>query len=270
MQIHIDKDGQQYGPYTLDQVNEYLAQGSLQATDPAWHEGMADWCPLNQIAGVVDASSPAPPAFDPAAFNPNAAAPPAAVQSDVPSPTPDVSPVMAGAVTCPGCQAPVQPEMLFCGACGHDLQAGWQDKMTSFPTDAPQTEGSADSGQLAVSTNGPEKLPATVSAKISGYIMMAVSIGILFLSLWFGGTLYKKYKSWEPPEYDSMAVNRYGFAENKVWYTFSFIAFLGGLGLGYRSLQQILGARLCSECKRYVTKYDATCPGCKAIFDRPT
>jgi hypothetical protein len=86
MQIFVQKDGQQLGPYTLDQVNEYLAQGSLQATDPAWHEGLADWCPLNQIAGVVDASSPAPPAFDSAAFSPNAAAPPAVVQSDVPHP----------------------------------------------------------------------------------------------------------------------------------------------------------------------------------------
>ena len=65
MLIHINKDGQQYGPYTIDQVNEYLAQGSLQTTDPAWHDGMAEWCPLSQIAGVVDPNSPTPPSFDP-------------------------------------------------------------------------------------------------------------------------------------------------------------------------------------------------------------
>ena len=48
MQIHINKDEQQHGPYTLDQVNEYLAQGTLQATDPAWHEGLAGWVTLSQ------------------------------------------------------------------------------------------------------------------------------------------------------------------------------------------------------------------------------
>ena len=75
MDIYINKDGQQYGPYTLDQVNEYLAQGSLQTTDPAWHDGLAEWCPLSQIAGVVDPSSPTPPSFDPTTYNPNAAPP---------------------------------------------------------------------------------------------------------------------------------------------------------------------------------------------------
>ncbi len=257
MQVFINKDGQQYGPYTLDQVNEYLVQGSLQATDPAWHEGMADWCPLNQIAGVVDASSPAPPAFDPAAFNPNAAAPPAAVQSDVPSPTPDVSPVMAGAVTCPGCQAPVQPEMLFCGACGHDLQAGWQDKMTSFPTDAPQTEGSADSGQLAVSTNGPEKLPAPVSSNIMGLI--AFPFSLCFLGLAY---VFLSHSSNETAE-GGLEYNFYGLGMGVVF-------LLLGIAILAQAIKALIGARLCSECKRRITKYDATCPGCKVIFDRPT
>ena len=40
MNIHIQRDGQQMGPYPLEQVNEYLAQGTLLPTDPAWHE---DW-----------------------------------------------------------------------------------------------------------------------------------------------------------------------------------------------------------------------------------
>ena len=41
------------GPYTLEQINEYLAQGSLVATDYAWHEGLPQWVPLNEIAGVA-------------------------------------------------------------------------------------------------------------------------------------------------------------------------------------------------------------------------
>ena len=40
------------GPYTVDQINEYLAQGSLLPTDYAWHEGLPDWVPVTQISGV--------------------------------------------------------------------------------------------------------------------------------------------------------------------------------------------------------------------------
>ena len=53
MEIYIHRDGQQQGPYTLEQVNTFLAEGSLQATDLAFHEGLADWVPLSQVSGVV-------------------------------------------------------------------------------------------------------------------------------------------------------------------------------------------------------------------------
>jgi hypothetical protein len=96
MQIFVQKNGQQLGPYSFDQVNEYLAQGSLLATDPAWHDELTGWTPLNQIVGVVDPGSPAPPAFNPATFNPNAPAPPVAAQSTDPSTAPHVAPVIAG------------------------------------------------------------------------------------------------------------------------------------------------------------------------------
>ena len=42
MMIHISRDGEQFGPYTPEQVQEYLASGSLVATDMAWHEGAED------------------------------------------------------------------------------------------------------------------------------------------------------------------------------------------------------------------------------------
>jgi TPR repeat protein len=50
MQIFISRDGAQSGPYSMDQVREYLASGELLPGDLAWHEGMADWQPLNQLA----------------------------------------------------------------------------------------------------------------------------------------------------------------------------------------------------------------------------
>ena len=52
------------GPYTIEQINEYLGQGSLLPTDYAWHEGLPDWVPVTQISGVGPAASPPP--FNPA------------------------------------------------------------------------------------------------------------------------------------------------------------------------------------------------------------
>lgn len=62
MQIHISRNGQSFGPYTLEEVNAYLTSGHLNVNDMAWFEGCADWMPLSHIAGVqVPASAVAPP-----------------------------------------------------------------------------------------------------------------------------------------------------------------------------------------------------------------
>ena len=68
MQVSLNRDGQQMGPYTVEQINEYLAQGSLLPTDYAWHEGLPDWVPITQISGVgsADALPPFSPAQTPA------------------------------------------------------------------------------------------------------------------------------------------------------------------------------------------------------------
>ena len=51
--IHVMRDGQQYGPYTLEDLNAHLAAGSLLPTDQAWYEGAPAWMPMNQVPGVV-------------------------------------------------------------------------------------------------------------------------------------------------------------------------------------------------------------------------
>jgi len=53
MQIYINRDGQQFGPFTLDQVNQGLATGQLLPNDFAFYEGLQQWTPLDQIQGVV-------------------------------------------------------------------------------------------------------------------------------------------------------------------------------------------------------------------------
>ena len=77
MMITISRDGQQFGPYTLEDARAHLAGGALLATDLAWYEGAPDWVPLDKVPGI--AAHPvmvaAPDLNDPlAAANPAVAA----------------------------------------------------------------------------------------------------------------------------------------------------------------------------------------------------
>ncbi len=53
MLIHVLRDGTQFGPYSLDVVQQYLAAGTLHPTDLAWHEGASGWMPLVAVRGVL-------------------------------------------------------------------------------------------------------------------------------------------------------------------------------------------------------------------------
>ena len=58
MKIHLSSAGQQTGPYSLDQINRAIADGSITPSDyMAWHDACAQWIPLAQVAGVGDAGS---------------------------------------------------------------------------------------------------------------------------------------------------------------------------------------------------------------------
>ena len=54
MQIHIHKDGKTYGPYTLEQVRQYLKAGNFAGNDLACHDG-ANWIKLSQVPGITSA-----------------------------------------------------------------------------------------------------------------------------------------------------------------------------------------------------------------------
>ncbi len=58
MLIHVSRDGAQFGPYTLEDANAYLAEGSLLPTDQAWHEGAPDWMPITEVPGIQWESGP--------------------------------------------------------------------------------------------------------------------------------------------------------------------------------------------------------------------
>ena len=57
MQVHIDRNGSRYGPYNIEDINAYLANGALLPTDLAWHEGLNGWVPLANIQGVGNGTS---------------------------------------------------------------------------------------------------------------------------------------------------------------------------------------------------------------------
>jgi len=57
MMIHISRDGEQFGPYTLEDANAYLVQASLLPTDRAWYEGAPDWMPLTQVPGIQQSTT---------------------------------------------------------------------------------------------------------------------------------------------------------------------------------------------------------------------
>lgn len=50
VQIHISRNDQRMGPYTYEEVQSHLAQGSLLPTDLAWHEGLENWTQLSAIS----------------------------------------------------------------------------------------------------------------------------------------------------------------------------------------------------------------------------
>ena len=69
IQIFIARGDKPSGPYTPNQVNEYLKQGLLLPNDLASHEGMDEWIPLSQLIGNLkpqDFQQRLPPQIPPA------------------------------------------------------------------------------------------------------------------------------------------------------------------------------------------------------------
>jgi ribosome biogenesis GTPase A len=49
MELHILRDGEQLGPFSLSDARQHFADGALLCTDLARHEGLISWAPINQI-----------------------------------------------------------------------------------------------------------------------------------------------------------------------------------------------------------------------------
>jgi len=101
MMIHVSREGQQFGPYTQEDVQAYLAEGRLLPTDLGWTEGSAEWVPLPQL---MTGEAGVPPAVH--------------------------------GVGCPKCGAGLEADQVVCLECGHNVDDPVEDP--SAVPEAPQ------------------------------------------------------------------------------------------------------------------------------------
>jgi hypothetical protein len=59
MHYQVSRNGQMYGPYTLEDLQRYVASGNVLPTDLAKSEEMPEWIPVAQVLGGTQAA-PAP------------------------------------------------------------------------------------------------------------------------------------------------------------------------------------------------------------------
>ncbi len=150
MQVHIDRGGERYGPYSLEEVNACLTNGTLLPTDQAWQDGMAGWVPIGQIPGVTMAGDP-------------------------PSATP------AAGESCPQCQAPLETNQVICTRCGNRME--FEDPRAQILPDQDPWENTSD-----VSEDSSDVAKAIKKKDIVGFCAsvggLAVMVGIgCFLAL---------------------------------------------------------------------------------------
>lgn len=60
-QYHMAVNGQQYGPYGLDQISQFVKEGRIQPDSMLWTNGMANWQAASTIDGIKDLFSATPP-----------------------------------------------------------------------------------------------------------------------------------------------------------------------------------------------------------------
>jgi hypothetical protein len=53
MEVYISKEGEQQGPYSVEQLDELLQAEAITGDDLYWYEGCEDWLPLSEFPGYV-------------------------------------------------------------------------------------------------------------------------------------------------------------------------------------------------------------------------
>lgn len=111
MKYYIKRDLNEYGPYTLADLQRYVAQGNIVMTDLARSEGMTDWAPVSQILGTIPVAAP-PVSTAPAAGAVYSGSAPAGTVYSGPSPTAAAYGVSPGYGVAPAVTAgPTPPDL---------------------------------------------------------------------------------------------------------------------------------------------------------------
>jgi GYF domain 2/Domain of unknown function (DUF4234) len=58
MNYFVKRDIQEYGPYTLSELQRYTSTGNVLLTDLCRSEGMTDWVPVSQVIGNIPVAAP--------------------------------------------------------------------------------------------------------------------------------------------------------------------------------------------------------------------
>jgi hypothetical protein len=56
--IMISRDGQQFGPYSLQEARGYFLSGNIVPTDLAWDAQASIWIPIAEIPGITTTAPP--------------------------------------------------------------------------------------------------------------------------------------------------------------------------------------------------------------------
>jgi hypothetical protein len=72
MPYHVSREGQTYGPYSLEDLQRYVASGNVLLTDLAKSDDATEWVPVAQILGTSTPPTvpPATPGYAPVPVNP--------------------------------------------------------------------------------------------------------------------------------------------------------------------------------------------------------
>jgi GYF domain 2 len=60
MKYYIQRGINEYGPYTLAELQRYVAQGNIVLTDLCRSEAMTEWTPVSQVIGNIPTAAPTP------------------------------------------------------------------------------------------------------------------------------------------------------------------------------------------------------------------
>ena len=71
MQVWIGRNGERFGPYTDDEIRQWLRDGTCRPDELGWYDGMVDWRPLGELfpeerpVAAADGVPPIPPSPPP-------------------------------------------------------------------------------------------------------------------------------------------------------------------------------------------------------------